>query len=58
MEVVKGARVEDFMQYCVGARLSKVMQRHVALFLAKLSGATNQPTVKYLCIEEKGWFEQ
>ena len=58
MEVVKGAKVEDFLQYCAGSRLSKVMQRHVALFLAKLSGATNQSTVKYLCTEEKGWFEQ
>ena len=58
MQVVKSARVEDFLQYCAGTRLSKVMQRHVALFLAKLSGATNQSTVKYLCTEEKGWFEQ
>ncbi len=58
MQVVKSARVEDFMQYCAGTRLSKVMQRHVALFLAKLSGATNKRTVEYLCIEEKGWFEQ
>ena len=58
MKVVKSARVEDFLQYCAGTRLSQTMQRHVALFLAKLSGATNQSTVEYLCIEEKGWFEQ
>ena len=58
MQVVKGAKVEDFLPYCTGTRLSKVMQRHVALFLAKLSGATNELTVEYLCIEEKGWFEQ
>ena len=58
MQVVKSARVEDFLPYCVGTRLSKVMQRHVALFLAKLSGAPNESTVKYLCIEEKGWFEE
>ena len=58
MQVVKGARVEDFLPYCAGTRLSQTMQRHVALFLAKLSGATNKRTVEYLCIEEKGWFEQ
>ena len=57
MQVVKSARVEDFLPYCAGTRLSKVMQRHVALFLAKLSGATNEATVKYLCVEEKGWFD-
>lgn len=58
MEVVKGAKVEDYLKYCEGVRLSQTMQRHVAFFLAKLSGATNQSTVKYLCTEEKGWFEQ
>ena len=58
MEVVKGARVEDFLMYCAGTRLSQTMQRHVALFLAKLSNATDVATVKYLCVEEKGWFEQ
>ena len=58
MKVVKGARVEDFLMYCAGTRLSQTMQRHVAMFLAKLSGATDAATVKYLCMEEKGWFEQ
>ena len=58
MQVVKGARVEDFLPYCAGTRLSQTMQRHVAIFLAKLSGATNKRTVEYLCVEEKGWFEQ
>ena len=58
MQVVKGARVEDFLPYCAGTRLSQTMQRHVALFLAKLSGATNPSTIEYLCTEEKGWFEQ
>jgi len=58
MEVVKGAKVEDYLKYSSGLRLSQTMQRHVAVFLAKLSGATNASTVKYLCTEEKGWFEQ
>ena len=58
MRVVKGAKVEDFLVYCTGTRLSKTMQRHVALFLAKLSGVTNAHTVKHFCIEEKAWFEQ
>ena len=34
------------------------MQRHVALFLAKLSNVTDAHTVEYFCIEEKAWFEQ
>ena len=58
MEVVRGMKVEDYLQYSSGLRLSQTMQHHVALFLAKLSGATNASTVKYLCTEEKGWFEQ
>ena len=58
MKVVKAARVDDFMQYCTGVRLSKTMQRHVALFLAKLSGVDDPATVKHFCVEEKGWFEQ
>ena len=58
MRVVKGAKVEDFLPYCTGTRLSKVMQRHVALFLAKLSNVTDAHTVEHFCIEEKSWFEQ
>ena len=58
MQVIKAARVKDFLPYCTGTRLSKVMQRHVALFLAKLSGATDAHTVEHFCIEEKAWFEQ
>ena len=57
-QVVKAARVEDFKQYCTGLRLSKTLEHHVALFLAKLSGATDAQTIEYLCTEEKGWFEQ
>ncbi|MGI8936258.1 MAG: protelomerase family protein [Phormidesmis sp.] len=56
-EVVKAARVEDFVEYCAGLRLSKTLERHVALFLAKLSGATSAAAVKHLCTEEKSWFE-
>ena len=58
MRVVKGAKVEDFLPYCTGTRLSQTMQRHVALFLAKLSNVTDAHTVEYFCIEEKAWFEQ
>lgn len=58
MQVVKAAKVDDYLKYCTGVRLSKVMQRHVALFLAKLSNVTDERTVKHFCIEEKGWFEQ
>ena len=58
MSVVKGAKVEDFLSYCTGTRLSQTMQRHVALFLAKLANAPDASTVKHFCIEEKGWFEQ
>ncbi len=57
-QVVKAARVEDFKQYCTGLRLSKTLEHHVALFLAKLSGVSDAHTVEYLCTEEKGWFEQ
>ena len=57
MKEVKGARVEEYLQYCSGVRLSQTMQRHVALFLAKLSGATSAATVKHLRLEEKGKFE-
>lgn len=57
MKVVKAAKVEDYLKYCEGVRLSQTMQRHVALFLAKLSGATSAATVKHLCQEEKGKFE-
>ena len=57
MKVVQGARVEDYKRYCTGLRLSKTLEHHVALFLAKLSGATSAATVKHLCMEEKGWFE-
>ncbi|MGB7313306.1 MAG: protelomerase family protein [Nodosilinea sp.] len=56
-KVVKAVRVEDFVQYCADLRLSKTLERHVALFLAKLSGATSAAAVKHLCVEEKGWFE-
>ena len=55
--VVRGAKVADFEQYVSALRLSSVMQRHVALFLAKLSGATTPSSVKHLCQEEKSWFE-
>jgi len=48
MEVVRGVKVEDYLQYSSGLRLSQTMQHHVALFLAKLSGATNASTVKPL----------
>ena len=58
MRVVRAAKVEDFLPYCSGTRLSKTMQRHVALFLAKLSNVPDAHTVKHFCIEEKGWFEQ
>jgi len=57
MKVVEGAKVEDYKRYCTGLRLSKTLEHHVALFLAKLSGATSAATVKHLCAEEKGWFE-
>ena len=57
MSVVVGARVEEYLKYCSGVRLSQTMQRQVALFLAKLSGATDAATVEYLCREEKGKFE-
>ena len=58
MRVVKGAKVEDFLVYCTGTRISKTMQRHVALFLAKLSNVPDAHTVEHFCIEEKAWFEQ
>ena len=58
MRVVKGAKVEDFLPYCTGTRLSQTMQRHVALFLAKLSNVSDAHTVEHFCLEEKGWFEQ
>ena len=58
MRVVKGAKVEDFLVYCTGTRLSQTMQRHVALFLAKLSNVPDAHTVEHFCIEEKSWFEQ
>ncbi len=57
MRVVKAAKVEDFLPYVSGTRLSQTMQRHVALFLAKLSTVADPATVQHLCIEEKGWFE-
>ena len=56
-KIVKAAKVEDFVQYCQGLRLSKTLEHHVALFLAKLSGAEDARTVEYLCREEKAWFE-
>ena len=56
MKVVKAARVEDFKQY-VAERVSRTLKQHIALFLAKLSGATNAATVEHICVEEKGWFE-
>ena len=56
MKVVKAARVEDFKQYVAG-RVSQTLKQHIALFLAKLSGATNAATVEHICVEEKGWFE-
>ena len=58
MKVVKAARVEDFLPYVSGTRLSQTMQRHVALFLAKLSNVDDPATVRHFCIEEKAWFEQ
>lgn len=58
MKVVKAAKVEDFLSYVSGTRLSQTMQRHVALFLAKLSNVDAPATVKHFCLEEKGWFEE
>ena len=58
MKVVKAARVSDFLPYVSGTRLSQTMQRHVALFLAKLSNVDDPATVRHFCIEEKAWFEQ
>ena len=58
MKVVKAAKVEDFLPYVSGTRLSQTMQRHVALFLAKLSTVDDPATVRHFCIEEKAWFEQ
>ena len=58
MKEIKGARVEDFLPYVSGTRASQTLQRHIALFLAKLSGVESPSTVKYLCAEEKGKFEQ
>ena len=58
MKVVKAARVEDFLPYVSGTRLSQTMQRHVALFLAKLSNVDDPATVRHFCVEEKAWFEQ
>ena len=57
MKVVKAAKVDDFLPYVSGTRLSQTMQHHVALFLAKLSNVDDPATVKYLCVEEKAWFE-
>ena len=57
-KVVKSARVSDYKKYVSALRLSSAMRRYVALFLAKLSGATTPSSVKHLCSEEKGWFEQ
>ena len=58
MKVVKAAKVDDFLPYVSGTRLSQTMQRHVALFLAKLSSVDDPATVRHLCLEEKAWFEQ
>ena len=58
MKVVKAARVDDYLPYVSGTRLSQTMQRHVALFLAKLSGIDDPATVRHFCVEEKSWFEQ
>lgn len=58
MKVVQAARVKDFLPYVSGTRLSQTMQRHVALFLAKLSTVEDPATVRHLCVEEKSWFEQ
>ena len=58
MQVVKAQRVKDYEQYVSALRLSKTMQQHVALFLAKLGGTTTARGIEHLCIEEKGWFEQ
>ena len=58
MQVVKAQRVKDYEQYVSALRLSKTMQQHMALFLAKLGGTTTARGIEHLCIEEKGWFEQ
>ncbi|MGB3298386.1 MAG: protelomerase family protein, partial [Phormidesmis sp.] len=55
---MKAQRVKDYEQYVSVLRLSKTMQQHMALFLAKLGGTTTARGIEHLCIEEKGWFEQ
>ena len=56
-KVTKAVRVDDFLPYCQGLRFPKTLERHVALFLAKLSNVEDAHTVEYLCREEKAWFE-
>ena len=46
-----------FPMSCKGMSFEKALEHDVALFLAKLSGVKSVTTVKQLCVEEKGWFE-
>ncbi|NEP17339.1 MAG: hypothetical protein F6J97_10600 [Leptolyngbya sp. SIO4C1] len=58
MQVLRSQPVEAYQRYTRGLRMPKALERHAALFLAKLSQATQAKTVEQLCRDEIAWFEQ